>query len=48
MSVDLVWLDAILYLFQQPIVVLVITGFSSFVAIVVSLVLVLRKWGDNL
>jgi hypothetical protein len=44
--IDLVFVDAFINLFTQPIAVYLLAGIPTFIAIVVSLLLVLRKWGD--
>lgn len=44
--IDLVFVDAFVYVFEQPIFVYLITGVPTFIAIAISLLLTLKKWGE--
>lgn len=45
-TVDQTFLQAVLWFFSAPTVVLLSTGFLSVVAVLVSVLIVVRKWGD--
>ncbi|ETK25535.1 hypothetical protein ERIC1_10p00060 (plasmid) [Paenibacillus larvae subsp. larvae DSM 25719] len=45
-TVDQTFLQAVLWFFKEPTVVLLSVGFISVVAVLVSVLIVVRKWGD--
>jgi len=44
--IDLLYIDGLLFLFGQPVMVYILVGIPTFITLVISLVLVLKKWGD--